>query len=534
MGRLEPLVSLALGRSPYDDEVVEGEGDDDPRQPPRQYNEQGRVTNPETRRINRELIRAHNEVMHVIGVAEPDNAARNTLEMDAARMRDKWETTTGKRLRQAGCALFNVGLRGIYGIRQRLLVYREPTTLPFLQMLLRERQLHSLPQLLLAGVPAALSARSFEWCQVKYSFVKRSTILRALIGWIRFHLQVYIAMQRLELIPASRWFPGIDFYVPFSSASPFTAPPPLSSWSAQGLSEWLGKLAINLLPYAGYYLVGRLRERVGRWLWHKIRKHIPQPWPIIGFGLPPPLTTPHRQSIPESPTLGAADREIRHPQPTDVDIPEPLPMNGEGNGDYVPVGAFRRQGTFSSRGGGDDGATDDEDSEMVNPTLISFDVDTSESTEAPTGVWSAELRPSFGSDSRSQMREPPRYTVNALTSLPSLLAADLYASTLTVFLLTPLDMLALRAMARSFSLKFGLPLAALCGANFTDGISTRMILNLVSTDMLAFIMSSELWAGFTLFAQQCHYSDEEWRQHQAEINKAKELEEAEEDDDTPL
>ncbi|KLU88412.1 hypothetical protein MAPG_07397 [Magnaporthiopsis poae ATCC 64411] len=81
MTRSEPLTSLALGRSPYD-EVRMGEGEGDPRAPVQLYDEHGRPVNPDARRLNRELIRAHNEVMLAIGVAEPDDGAAERKELE--------------------------------------------------------------------------------------------------------------------------------------------------------------------------------------------------------------------------------------------------------------------------------------------------------------------------------------------------------------------------------------------------------------------------------------------------------------------
>lgn len=164
---------------------------------------------------------------------------------------------------------------------------------------------------------------------------------------------------------------------------------------------------------------------------------------------------------------------------------------------------------------------------MVNPTLISFDVDTSESTEPPPGVWSAELRPSNSGDPRTQQKEAPRYAVNTLTSLPSLLAGDILTSSLTHVLLTPLDILAFRAMARSFSLKFGLPIGHMFEVSLVNGLATRMVLNLFQAEVLKFLISAEAWAFVTSLAQRFHVTDEEWKEYQAQLERVLEVEGAE-------
>lgn len=326
-------------------------------------------------------------------------------------------------------------------------------------------------------------------------------------------------MQRLDLIPGSRWFPSLDFFIPFSRSSPFIAPPPLGSAGAHSLPEWAGKVAMNLAPYAGYYLIGCTWDVFSYFIRRKVHKNLPHPWPSSMTNLRAlvPTSAPRRRSLPESPTLGDVDREIRHTQSPEVDA-DSSAANGEGISESLPVGAIRRQGTFSSRGG-DGYATDEEDPEMVNPTLISFDVDTSESTEPPAGIWSAELRPSNSSDPRTHQKESPRYVVNTLTSLPSLLAGDILTSSLTHLFLTPFDILAFRAMARRFSLKFGLPVSPMYEVSLADGLATRMVINLLQAEILKFVISFGAWAMITGVAQRFHFTEEEWKEHQLGVEQ---------------
>lgn len=112
--------ALAQGRSPYDD-VVRGEGEEDPRAPPQEYDEKGRPTNAETKKINRDIVRSHNEVMLVIGVAEPENGVteQQALARGALHM---YEEQTGRKLFFIGRAFELTGFWGINGMRQRILV----------------------------------------------------------------------------------------------------------------------------------------------------------------------------------------------------------------------------------------------------------------------------------------------------------------------------------------------------------------------------------------------------------------------------
>ncbi|KAJ8126584.1 hypothetical protein O1611_g7051 [Lasiodiplodia mahajangana] len=513
---------VGYGRSPYDD-VVEGEGEADPQEPAREYDEHGRVVNDESKKMNKDIIRAHNEVMLVIGVAEQDPGASSSPVADTTRLHTEYENSMGRQFLRLGRVLVMTGIWGIHGVRQRILVYREAAAVPFLDLMQREVQAHSASRLFV-GIPSFFSGWSLQWYLRASRTFRHSFWARAFLSHIRFHLQIYAAMQRLSIIPGSRWFPSWDFFIPFSSSSPFIAPPSLGSPGARSLSEWAGKVAMSLAPYASYYLINYASDILGFFIRRQVHKRLPHPWPS-SIALVPTIP-PRRQSLPESPTLGDVDREIRHTHVSEVDA-DFSATNGDGVLEPLPVGTIRRQGTFSSRGG-DDYATDEEDPEMVNPTLISFDVDTSESTEPPAGIWSAELRPSNSSDSRLHQKEPPKYVVNTLTRLPSLLAGDILTGSLTHIFLTPFEIPAFRAVARAFSVKFGLPVGHMFEANLSDGLGTRMISNLLQIAMLRFVVSFGAWAMVTGVAHRFHFTDKEWKEHQSRVEQLMEQEEGQE------
>lgn len=120
MTRQADIAPPFQGRSPYD-EVVEGEGIADPRDANQLYDDKGRPYNPETKRLNREIVRSHNEVMHVIGVAEPDPSS-NEAEVLAARRYMMYEQDVGDRMGRLGDILTEVGVWGVWGLRRRVLV----------------------------------------------------------------------------------------------------------------------------------------------------------------------------------------------------------------------------------------------------------------------------------------------------------------------------------------------------------------------------------------------------------------------------
>ncbi|KAI1462319.1 hypothetical protein F4805DRAFT_464556 [Annulohypoxylon moriforme] len=509
MGRLEPLTSLALGRSPYDD-VVQGEGPEDIHEPEKQYDGLGRIINSETKKIIKNVIRAHNEVMLVIGVAEPENTGINMADLELTKQHQEYESDTGRTLYQLGSSLGILNTWGIINIRRRLLVYRKRADVSFFQLLQTEWRDHSFLQFFLAGYPCHMVIHGLRLTSRHLKSYKRRghPWLQAGIEYIRFHLQLFLLMQRLDLIPGSRWLPGPSFFIPFSSTSPFSAPPLPDSLDAPSVLSWIGKLAVSVAPYATFYSCA--------WVWREaysmIRYHILNRLPRPTFS-PKSLSlstgVTQRQAIPESPTLGAADREIRHQAP-EADAPTSLALD-QPSGETIPVGSIRRQSTFSSRAG-DDYGTDEEDAEMVNPTLISFDVDTSESTEPQTGVWSAELRPSFPGDSRQQTKEAPVYVVNPLTSLPSSFAADILATFATNVLFIPLESYASRVVLGALARRSGLPYEDIWDGSFLGGLTWRGVFNIIQLDVVRVFFVGEVWALTTVLSQYLHVTEEEWKE----------------------
>lgn len=321
-------------------------------------------------------------------------------------------------------------------------------------------------------------------------------------------------MQRLGLISSSRWLPDINFFIPFSESSPFLAPPPPGALSASSIASWVGQMAVNLAPYASFYVCGRLWSIVHVYTWPYVLRHLPRPatrgehYTVRGYL--PNRSNQTWQPMPESPTLGAADREIRHTQNPDTDVPTLMALDGQPSNEGIPVEALRRQSTFSSRGGEDYG-TDEEDSEMVNPTLISFDVDTSESVDQHTGMWSAELRPS-GAESHSQAKETPKYIVNPLTRLPSILGADILTNFVAYLLCTPTDALALRGVAKAFAQKRGLPRDHMFDPGLLNNISLRGIINIFGLEVMRLLISGDAWGLITVVSQWLHVTEEEWKE----------------------
>ena len=116
MGRFESLTNWALGRSPYEEEVLQtaianGIKND------QQYNSQGRPRRSETRRRERVQVRAANEVVSVTGLIE-DHRQKDREATDKKLK----ETFAGLRLIEVGRGVLIGGTWGVLGLRRRVLV----------------------------------------------------------------------------------------------------------------------------------------------------------------------------------------------------------------------------------------------------------------------------------------------------------------------------------------------------------------------------------------------------------------------------
>ncbi|EEU44360.1 uncharacterized protein NECHADRAFT_48505 [Fusarium vanettenii 77-13-4] len=159
MGMQGPLTAQALGRSPYDD-VVEWDGDQDDEQNDgsrqQQYDHRGRPINPETKRINRDIIRSHNEVMLVIGVAEQENPTSNP-EAESERRHSLYEYDVGMNLTFSAMRCVDAaGAFGLDGLRQRILIYKRYSHIAFWDLFAQARKDFSFTRDIMPGAATSI------------------------------------------------------------------------------------------------------------------------------------------------------------------------------------------------------------------------------------------------------------------------------------------------------------------------------------------------------------------------------------------
>lgn len=133
--------------------------------------------------------------MEVIGVAEPDPQRINPEELALADEHQMYETDTGKTLLNVGRSLGILGIWGVHGTRQRVLVrvlacsnrppstiltpsklYRQYNEIPFSDLWSFERQNQSVAQICFTGLPSFISVQVLRWCSLSTHWIKDSAL----------------------------------------------------------------------------------------------------------------------------------------------------------------------------------------------------------------------------------------------------------------------------------------------------------------------------------------------------------------------
>lgn len=86
------------------------------------FDDRGRLFNPNIKNLSRDFIRSHNEVMMVIGVAEPESGTAADAQMEATQRHNRYEDWIGSRLHLAAYEIASASNWAVHGVRQRLWV----------------------------------------------------------------------------------------------------------------------------------------------------------------------------------------------------------------------------------------------------------------------------------------------------------------------------------------------------------------------------------------------------------------------------
>lgn len=311
-------------------------------------------------------------------------------------------------------------------------------------------------------------------------------------------------MQRLGLTSTSQWFPSWRFFLPGSESSPIFVPPLPSSITLQTSIQWLGRVAVGVAPCAGLFacakILGFLEDRGAAYIYNRL------PRPVNSFKrrtatashYPAPITVYTDATEPEA---GGNDGPIAVGDATQENVL------------LTPLGPGRGASSNQSSRGADEFGSDDEETEVVSATLISFDVEATEATDTSPG-WCAELRPSVPESGGPPGNAASRvYRENTLTTLPARLAARLLASLPVRVLAERIEGPALRALVRAMLARRGLPTDSIRGLWSFSWTATG---NLLGLEFMWFLLSFECWSALALMTRSYMIDAQECEEEKAE------------------
>ncbi|TGO10393.1 hypothetical protein BTUL_0136g00140 [Botrytis tulipae] len=496
MGRLESLTAWALGRTRYEEQVIWPTPPDISENAgyTQIYDEHGHPRNPETKRRERENIRAANEVMQVTGIVEDLTVVREAAILHNTKKIE--ETIRGLRILEAGRATLHAGVWGAIGFRRRVLLYRSYSEIGVLALIQHERTRRSVANLFFSGLPTVIAYHVSDWAGcflevlLDQMFDEDERRLTSREVWVKFiadkclnlsfsyitlHLRMFAMLYQFGLVEYNQFLPPLMSLIPFSKASLLQAPPPPSR-NIGSIVSWTLALLRSTTPIVAVLFHGKFKYIVSRLLYRPIFKSLPRPKGdsmFAGFGVEAPILEFDTPDDPEE------NRPVRGGEEDTLRALEGLPAL-----DRTTPRPRRHTNASVSVDPGED--------EDPRPTLISFDVDSTSTSAEPTvgqGAWSAELR------STNVPGEPKvvKYRKTGLTMLPTILAAEGFRELATSILITPLEAIMLRFVGRAYGNKVGISL----GNFYEIGFQMPSLKHLISSWAFQFIVTGIVWAGFT-------------------------------------
>lgn len=294
--------------------------------------------------------------------------------------------------------------------------------------------------------------------------------------YLTLHFRLFATLQQLNLIPSSKFLPSLGSFIPFSPTSPLIRPPPLlwNMTSVLGFGTGLLKTAAPLLIILAH---GKLKYFVSRLVYRPIYKSLPRPTGdsmFSGLAISPPTL---EYDAPDQERVGV-ESSYRGEDESTLRALEGLP-------------ALERAETRNRPNEGPRDTSDDEETEVAQAAIISFDVEATENVEPSLGSWSAELR----SANEPKPSEVVSYKVTGLTMLPTILATEGLREAAAGLLVLPLEAIMVRLIGRAFRKAGGLGVEDLW--EILPSPTSFGFANIISAVGIQVIFTGVVWAGFT-------------------------------------
>jgi hypothetical protein len=303
--------------------------------------------------------------------------------------------------------------------------------------------------------------------------------------YITLHFRLFAILQQLHIMPSSRIFPSWQSFFPFTKSSPIQLPP-APSRNISSLASWASSALVTLAPILVILVHGKAKFFISRLLYRPIYKSLPRPTGDSMFSGIPDAAPSMEYDAPDRINV-VEDIEIA-PDPTfqGENAHSLQALEGQAT-ESVPPPEIDSRPAFFDVG---QESSEEEEMETAHATMISFDVEQTETQDNTVGTWSAELR-STNSPRRSKRKQ---YHVTGLTLLPTILATEALREVIAGILVMPLEALMARIIARAYRKSAGASVADL----YTLFQPVPVAENLLSAFALQVVIAGTTWAGFTL------------------------------------
>ena len=338
------------------------------------------------------------------------------------------------------------------------------------------------------------------------------SIINGIWPYAKVHLELYAAMQRLGLVPNTHWLPDITFFIPFHKESPLSFPSIPRNLNPSSCLGWFGQLFIANAPFILFWAAQRASQTWDLFLQVEILLRLPNSGRSTFFREPSiaSSSTPPLNARPPNAGDGQDVSTAREEGPMemlDMDH-EHLETRAVNSGDGRPNDSSTLSEGYN---------TDEEENQALAAPLISIDVESSESANISQGLYSAELRPSYGPNYRPTT-PVVMYRSTPLAQLPVIMATNILREATMRIFLAPYEAMTLRLVASSFCLQRGLPFCDdIRPMRLFGGLNWTFTVNFLGSELLHLAICGDIWAVWIAISHSLQMSDEEWKAQNGHI-----------------
>jgi hypothetical protein len=300
--------------------------------------------------------------------------------------------------------------------------------------------------------------------------------------------RMFAILQQLNLISSARLFPSLRSFIPFSAFSPIQMPTRPNSFAPAALLSWVSAFTDSITPVGLVWIYGMINSIISSITYNLIYSQLPKPYSIKESVSLYNSQTEALLDVQEHP-VSSPGHETSQPRLSELPNQNST-VSGNSN---APTQHEATLDALEGRQTHRDDSSDEEDHEISQQTLITFDVEATELSADVVGSWSAELR----SANEPPPREPA-YQITALTMLPMFLATEGLTTVVSSFVMLPIESLMVRIVAKAYRRSTGMGTGDMYSG---FGITWGSIGNVIAAQGIQMVVTGVIWAALVVGSQ---------------------------------